>query len=368
MALNKIADQLEFARKTPETVCTGAFTRTMGLPCRHTLRAMKEEGRELQLNDVDAHWHFQRQAAAASAPETPGSQPDPPLRDPETLPQVRRSYVNRPYRAPVGSGATGNRQEPSSFELVEAGSQVPSLPSGVVVVPCSQPPQACMPAPGPSSMPRPALESSQPAPGPSFMPRPAPESSQTAPEPFWAAPEPSPPPQDLPSTSELLQTAPGPSSMLRPAPESSQTAPEASSMPRPATEPQFRFPPRPRAPQKPTKRQLAAEKRKKEAEEEQARKERRWREHRREKKRAADKEREKREAEEQDDQYMAYEDALIAKWADAEDPREAQLLAGIEGGAGFNRSHRLLVRDLELHRQWKTDNPEAWRQQAEAMR
>lgn len=55
------------------------------------------------------------------------------------------------------------------------------------------------------------------------------------------------------------------------------------------------------------------------------------------KQRAADKERAKREVEEQDDQHMAYEDALLEKWAEAKDPREAQLLAGIDGGAALSQ-------------------------------
>ena len=77
---------------------------------------------------------------------------------------------------------------------------------------------------------------------------------------------------------------------------------------------------------------------------------------------------EKRRTREQEDQWVEYEDALIQQWAEADDPREAQLLAVIAEGSAYNRSHRLIVRDLEAHRQWKAENPEAFRQQVEAMR
>jgi hypothetical protein len=50
--------------KDPLPPCTGVFTKTMGLPCSHAIKARMEEVEDdlgrLLINDVDVHWHFKK--------------------------------------------------------------------------------------------------------------------------------------------------------------------------------------------------------------------------------------------------------------------------------------------------------------------
>jgi hypothetical protein len=40
--------------------CTGIFTKTMGLPCRHVLQQQEAAGLSIQLSDIHRHWHVKR--------------------------------------------------------------------------------------------------------------------------------------------------------------------------------------------------------------------------------------------------------------------------------------------------------------------
>lgn len=50
-------DETELARRQ----CTGVFTKTIGLPCGHVLRAKEAAKEAIQLHDLHRHWHINRE-------------------------------------------------------------------------------------------------------------------------------------------------------------------------------------------------------------------------------------------------------------------------------------------------------------------
>jgi hypothetical protein len=52
-----IIEEVMRAQK-PESECSGKFSRTMGLPCWHRIRQIAVEGKRLELNDFNRHWHL----------------------------------------------------------------------------------------------------------------------------------------------------------------------------------------------------------------------------------------------------------------------------------------------------------------------
>ncbi|RKK11135.1 hypothetical protein BFJ67_g18162, partial [Fusarium oxysporum f. sp. cepae] len=58
-ALRKVETQRErLLKEVP--VCTGVFTRTLGLPCAHSLQPLLEQNQPLLLNHFHSHWHLRR--------------------------------------------------------------------------------------------------------------------------------------------------------------------------------------------------------------------------------------------------------------------------------------------------------------------
>ncbi len=58
-ALNKLSDELARSRRDDfPRVCTGTFTRSMGLPCAHTLRQLHAEGNQIPLSAIHRHWVY----------------------------------------------------------------------------------------------------------------------------------------------------------------------------------------------------------------------------------------------------------------------------------------------------------------------
>jgi hypothetical protein len=93
--------------------CTGATTRTLGIPCIHVIKSHVDEQRPLSIDQFHRHWHLH-------APETL-----PPV-DPRLLllePRVNRTRgrpagaINRPTAQEL-SQARSTQRDPSSFEYV----------------------------------------------------------------------------------------------------------------------------------------------------------------------------------------------------------------------------------------------------------
>ncbi|KAL2104470.1 hypothetical protein VUR80DRAFT_555 [Thermomyces stellatus] len=98
-ALRKVEEQRKrLLRAVPS--CTGAFTRSYGLPCAHKLKAIQEQGQALQLEDFHTHWHLKR-------------------RDTHQLLLEPRSRPNRPAAAST-TPLSSTQREPCAFEAVEA--------------------------------------------------------------------------------------------------------------------------------------------------------------------------------------------------------------------------------------------------------
>src|SRR6266480_1606512 len=88
------------------TECTGQFTRSMGLPCRHTLKAMQDLSLKLTAADFHAFWTFNH------------SKDEPFLRPPPEpqAPAYREPHVVRTKGRPRQTDGT-TRRDPSSWEM-----------------------------------------------------------------------------------------------------------------------------------------------------------------------------------------------------------------------------------------------------------
>jgi hypothetical protein len=56
-AFDMMLNQIRLSRKPDLGICTGAFTRTMGLPCKHTIASMGQNKR-VQLQDIHPQWYI----------------------------------------------------------------------------------------------------------------------------------------------------------------------------------------------------------------------------------------------------------------------------------------------------------------------
>ncbi|KAF4946565.1 hypothetical protein FGADI_11079 [Fusarium gaditjirri] len=59
-ALRKVEEQRKLLLKEHLPICTGAFSRSHGLPCAHTLKALQEQNQPLRLEHFHTHWHLNR--------------------------------------------------------------------------------------------------------------------------------------------------------------------------------------------------------------------------------------------------------------------------------------------------------------------
>ena len=67
--LDLLLDQLNLALKEklqdmddPMTLCTGNFTKTMGLPCKHCVAVHLKKNAKFELNHIDSHWWLYKEA------------------------------------------------------------------------------------------------------------------------------------------------------------------------------------------------------------------------------------------------------------------------------------------------------------------
>lgn len=83
--------------------CTYTFTPTMGLPCAHVLKSLREQDKVLQLSHFHTHWPLMRSGSPLS------------LLEPRRLtdPITARSTISN----------SNTRREPSEFEAVEAATE-----------------------------------------------------------------------------------------------------------------------------------------------------------------------------------------------------------------------------------------------------
>jgi MULE transposase domain len=98
----KVAEQWQVAQTEEarvrngdvSSICTGNYSRSMGIPCWHTIKARLEEGGRLQPQDFHPHWHWEK--------PLPGSAPivlPPPILDPETRQRRRTEEAARRLQA-----------------------------------------------------------------------------------------------------------------------------------------------------------------------------------------------------------------------------------------------------------------------------
>ncbi|KAI7770667.1 hypothetical protein LZL87_014325 [Fusarium oxysporum] len=109
-ALRKVEEQRKLLLKENLPGCTGAFSRSHGLPCAHTLKALQEQGQALRLEHFHTHWHLNRHGVHQLLLE-PRHQPDRIAAD---------STTGRPQ--------SSTQREPSAFEAVQATVQPKAQP------------------------------------------------------------------------------------------------------------------------------------------------------------------------------------------------------------------------------------------------
>ena len=110
-ALRKVDEQRKIlTRNNPpmSPTCSGSFSRSMGLPCVHTLEVLLNQNSVLQLEHFFSHWHLKRNGVPQLLLE-PRQRIDPVTAN-STLPQ------------------SSTRREPSGFETVEAVTRPKALP------------------------------------------------------------------------------------------------------------------------------------------------------------------------------------------------------------------------------------------------
>lgn len=95
-------------------VCSGVFYKSTGLPCQHTLRDLKLEGKPLQLSHFHQHWHIHPERTEEDYEERPEA-----ILEPSTVARFRRSTQRATQRKnKTGTGPTGNRREDLLSETV----------------------------------------------------------------------------------------------------------------------------------------------------------------------------------------------------------------------------------------------------------
>ena len=66
IALRKVEEQQKLLAKKdppPSPTCSGSFSQSLGLPCRHVLKTLLDQNLVLQLEHFHSHWHLIRQGA-----------------------------------------------------------------------------------------------------------------------------------------------------------------------------------------------------------------------------------------------------------------------------------------------------------------
>jgi hypothetical protein len=101
-ALRKVEEQRKLLLKEHLPICTGAFSRSHGLPCAHTLKALQKQNQSLRLEHFHTHWHLNRHGVHRLLLE-PRHRPD-------------RIAAGSSTRRPQSS----TQREPSAFEAVQA--------------------------------------------------------------------------------------------------------------------------------------------------------------------------------------------------------------------------------------------------------
>lgn len=110
-ALRKVDEQRKLlTRKNPpmSPTCSGAFSRSMRLPCVHTLEVLLNQNLVLRLEHFSSQWHLKRDGA------------------PQLLLEPRQRMD--PVAANSAMPQSSTRREPNMFEIVETVTQPKALP------------------------------------------------------------------------------------------------------------------------------------------------------------------------------------------------------------------------------------------------
>ena len=102
-AMKKVEEQrklLDTPKPLVSSTCTGAFTRSYGLPCAHKIKSLQDGNRCLRLDDFHQQWHLKRN----------GTRPQPILEPSRVESRVQMS-------ATIAQGST--QRAPSAFEQFE---------------------------------------------------------------------------------------------------------------------------------------------------------------------------------------------------------------------------------------------------------
>lgn len=108
-ALRKVEEQLKRLKKPDLPGCTGVFTKTLSLPCAHTLKAVIRNEEALQLHHFHTHWHLQREG------------------EPQLIIQPRKRFDQLSAQSTLPK--TSTQREPSSHEAVEKALQPKAKPT-----------------------------------------------------------------------------------------------------------------------------------------------------------------------------------------------------------------------------------------------
>jgi hypothetical protein len=110
-ALRKVDEQRKLlTRRDPpmSPICSGSFSRSMGLPCVHTLEVLLDQNSVLRLEHFSSQWHLRRKGT------------------PQLLLEPRQSIDLVAAKSTIPQSST--RREPSGFEMAEALGRPRALP------------------------------------------------------------------------------------------------------------------------------------------------------------------------------------------------------------------------------------------------
>jgi hypothetical protein len=109
-ALRKVEEQRKLLLKEDLPSCTGAFSRSHGLPCAHTLKALQEQDQVLRLEHFHTHWHLNRHGIH------------------QLLLEPRHRYDRIAASSTTSKPQSSTQREPSAFEAVQAAAQPKAQP------------------------------------------------------------------------------------------------------------------------------------------------------------------------------------------------------------------------------------------------
>jgi hypothetical protein len=111
---NEEFEELTRFKRTEKSVCSGIFTRSTGLPCKHLIRDLKLEDSSLEPSHFHPHWRIIFVKDEYIEP------PKPTIHEPSTIPKPSQVTRSKRRAKQTGTGEFGTRREPLLSERIDA--------------------------------------------------------------------------------------------------------------------------------------------------------------------------------------------------------------------------------------------------------